>query len=157
MNVSYTRSGLRQIQNDVFESITNQFVELWKRGHSASYNINCFNGEAWMNFSSYLGYQESYNQSHSENTKSKSAKRSKGSPSKQRRNQKRLEAFQEKKRLESSQQSQQQQSESPDETSEVTPNNIEENCLENPDNIPRFNIYLQKMIPSTRNLQQPQK
>ena len=61
MNVSYTKRGLRQFKNEVFESMTNQFMELWKKGHTASYNINCSNGEAWMNLLSYLGYQESHN------------------------------------------------------------------------------------------------
>ena len=148
MNMPNVKHGLRQFQNEVFESMTNQFMELWKRGHTASYNINCSNGEAWMNISSYLGYQESDNYRHSENTKSKSTKRSKGSPSKLRRSKIRLESFLEKKRLESSQQLQPQQPESvdatsasgivtinidgsSDETSEKIP--IKNNCLENPD------------------------
>ena len=148
MNMLTAKHGLRQFQNEVFESMTNQFMELWKRGHTASYNINCSNGEAWMNISSYLGYQESDNYRHSENTKSKSAKRSKGSPSKLRRSKIRLESFLEKKRLESSQQLQPQQPESVDATSAsgiVTINidgnsdetsekiSIKNNCLENPD------------------------
>ena len=145
MNISYAKRGLRQFQNEVFESMTNQFLELWKRGHTASYNINCSNGEAWMNISSYLGYQESDNHSQSENTKSKSAKRSKGSPSKLRRSKRRLESFLEKKRLESSQL---QQPKSPDATSGIATTNIngnsdetsektttKNNHLENPDNI----------------------
>ena len=148
MNMSNAKHGLRQFQNEVFESMTNQFMELWKRGHTASYNINCSNGEAWMNISSYLGYQESDNHRHSENPKSKSTKRSKGSPSKLRRSKIRLESFLEKKRLESSQQLQPQQPESVDATSAsgiVTINidgssdetsekiSIKNNCLENPD------------------------
>ena len=148
MNMSYAKRGLRQFQNEVFESMTNQFMELWKRGHTASFNINCRNGEAWMNISSYLGYQDFVNHSQPENSKSKSAKRSKGSPSKLRRSKKRLESFLEKKRLESSQQLQPQQPESVDATSAsgiVTINidgssdetsekiSIKNNCLENPD------------------------
>ena len=77
MNMSYAKRGLRQFQNEVFESMTNQFMELWKRGHTASFNINCRNGEAWMKISSYLGYLDSVNHSQPENSKSKSAKRSK--------------------------------------------------------------------------------
>ena len=150
MNISYVKHGLCQFQNEVFESMTNQLMKLWKRGHTASYNINCSHGEAWINISSYLGYQECDNHSQSENTKnqkSKSAKRSKGSPSKLRRSKRRLESFLERKRLESSQP---QQPKSPDatsasgiattningssdETSEKKP--TKNNHLENPDNI----------------------
>ena len=139
------KHGLRQFQNEVFESMTNQFMELWKRGHTASFNINCRNGEAWMNISSYLGYQDFVNHSQPENSKSKSAKRSKGSPSKLRRSKKRLESFLEKKRLESSQQFQPQQpeAESPDLTSGIAPTNIDESSDETSEKNPTMNNYLE--------------
>ena len=143
MNMSYAKRGLRQFQNEVFESMTNQFMELWKRGHTASFNINCRNGEAWMNISSYLGYQDFVNHSQPENSKSKSAKRSKGSPSKLRRSKKRLESFLEKKRLESSQQFQPQQPESPDLTSGIATTNIDESSDETSEKNPTMNNRLE--------------
>ena len=118
MKTSHVRGEHNRNQNDVIETMTNKFMELWKSGHSASYNINCRNGEAWLNFSTYLGYQESDNHSSFENRKTKSSKTPRSSPSKLKRNKRRLEAFQEKKRLDASQQSHSQTSNCSKEKSE---------------------------------------
>ena len=40
----------------VFENHTKEFVKLWKSGQEATLNINCKNGRAWINLSTYLGY-----------------------------------------------------------------------------------------------------
>ena len=131
MKTSYVRSEHNRYQNDVIETMTNKFMELWKSGHSASYNINCRNGEAWLNFSTYLGYQESDNHSSFENRETKSPKRPRSSPSKLKRNKRRLEAFQEKKRLDASQQSHSQTSNFSKEKSEKSLTNSR---MDNPDN-----------------------
>ena len=43
----------------VFENHTKEFVKLWKSGQEATLNINCKNGRAWINLSTYLGYYKS--------------------------------------------------------------------------------------------------
>ena len=81
--------------NQIFvsESLT-KFVELWGSGKSATFNIECRNGEARFNFSALLGSPEDVK-------KPEAGHESQPSPSKQKRNWARLEAFLEKKKRES--------------------------------------------------------
>ena len=67
----------------------NEFVKLWKNGQDAAFNANCKNGRAWLNLSTYLGYNE--NQNSNENAMedetfitevTPNPKRSRSSPSK---------------------------------------------------------------------------
>ena len=87
----------------------NEFVKLWKNGQDAVFNANCKNGRAWLNLSTYLGYNE--NQNSNENAMedetfitevTPNPKRSRSSPSKLRRNKERAAAYREKKRQKSS-------------------------------------------------------
>ena len=83
----------RTNQNLVSESLT-KFVELWGSGKSATFLIECCNGEAVFNFSALLGSPEDVK-------KPEAGHKSRPSPSKQKRNQARLKAFLEKKKRES--------------------------------------------------------
>ena len=80
-------------QTLVSESLT-KFVELWGSGNSATFHIDCWNGDARFYFSALLGRPEDVK-------KPESGNKSRQSPSKQKRNQVRLEAFLEKKKRES--------------------------------------------------------
>ena len=82
-------------QTLVSESLT-KFVELWGSGNSASFHIDCWNGDARFYFSALLGRPEDVKK-----PESGYKSRPSPSPSKQKRNQVRLEAFLEKKKRES--------------------------------------------------------
>ena len=82
-------------QTLVSESLT-KFVELWGSGNSATFHIDCWNGDARFYFSALLGRPEDVKKPESGNKSRPSP-----SPSKQKRNQVRLEAFLEKKKSES--------------------------------------------------------
>ena len=83
-----------------------KFVDLWRCGKSATFHIECRNGDARLHFSTLLGRPESSSKmadtrpTFVANTESPQKKK-KCSPSKLKRNQLRLQAFLEKKRLES--------------------------------------------------------
>ena len=82
-------------QTLVSESLT-KFVELWGSGNSATFHIDCWNGDARFYFSALLGRPEE-----DDVKKPESGNKSRPSPSKQKRNQVRLQAFLEKKKRES--------------------------------------------------------
>ena len=71
------------------------FVKLWKNGQDAAFNANCKNGRAWLNLSTYLGYHENAMEDSTFTEETPNPKRSKSSPSKQRRNRERAMAFRE--------------------------------------------------------------
>ena len=48
--------GQQQNSNSVFDSTLQEFMKLWKSGQEAALNVNCKNGRAWLNLSTYLGY-----------------------------------------------------------------------------------------------------
>ena len=96
------KSGRAESQTLVGESWA-KFVELWKGGSSASFYVECWNGEARLYFSTLLGNPEEFNHKMAEPVKPEHSSSSgrKYSPSKLKRNQLRLQAFLEKKRRES--------------------------------------------------------
>ena len=102
-----SRMGRKEPQTLVGESWA-RFMEIWSCGKSASYYVECWNGEARLYFSTLLGRPEDLNKMADSaestlfptTTKVNSPK--KQSPSKLKRNQLRLQAFLAKKRRESS-------------------------------------------------------
>ena len=48
--------GQQQNSNSVFDSTLTEFMKLWKSRQEAALNVNCKNGRAWLNLSTYLGY-----------------------------------------------------------------------------------------------------
>ena len=82
-----------------------RFVKLWSCGKSATFHVECWNGEARLCFSTLLGRPEECKEmpetGSSHFSQAKNVKSGKYSPSKLKRNQLRLQAFLEKKKQES--------------------------------------------------------
>ena len=96
--------GEKEPQTLVGESWA-KFVDLWRCGKSATFHIDCRNGNARLHFSTILGRPEGLSKMADTRPtfvpNAESQKKKKCSPSKLKRNQLRLQAFLEKKRLES--------------------------------------------------------
>ena len=95
--MSWNNGGHYQHQDLVFDSLT-KFMEFWKDGREAVFNVNCRDGKAWMSISTFLGYQDGEKENSFANRSSTMRSRPRVSPSKQRRNHKRAAAHREKKR-----------------------------------------------------------
>ena len=102
-----SKMGKQEPQTFVGESWT-QFVELWTCGKSATFHVECWNGEARLYFSTLLGSPGDSSSSRTESARptfsptTKVKSRKKYSPSKLKRNQLRLQAFLEKKKRQES-------------------------------------------------------
>ena len=102
-----TKMGKQEPQTLVGESWA-QFVDLWTCGKSATFHVECWNGEARLYFSTLLGSPGDSSSSRTESARptfsptTKVKSRKKYSPSKLKRNQLRLQAFLEKKKRQES-------------------------------------------------------
>ena len=129
-----SRMGKKESMTLVGESWA-RFVELWACGKSATFHVECWNGDARLCFSTLLGRPEEFkkmSETDPSHFSQATVKSRKYSPSKLKRNQLRLQAFLEKKRRESCDTMEFVDEQSPDRAEQNT-NMRKESCSRNSD------------------------